>query len=152
MTGVTLKDEIVKSISHILEAIFFELIDVSFRFEHGKRFVTIYIDKDDGVNVEDCSSLSDLIGEVLDVEDIIPYSYILEISSPGLDRLLITKRDFERGLHKRVKVKFKDGERNKKIIGEITLVKDEDVQFETPQGKLTILFTNIIEAKYKIEI
>jgi ribosome maturation factor RimP len=72
----------------------------------NNRVLRIFIDKyPEGVTHSDCEFISDYVGTVVDVEDIIPGgSYTLEVSSPGIDRKLTTPRDFERHLNKKIKV------------------------------------------------
>ena len=95
MDGIGMKDKIADIISHILEAHSVELVDVEIKNRKGKKLVTIYINKTGGVTVQVCAELSDIIGEIFDAEDLFPYSYVLEVSSPGLDRPLIEKSDFD---------------------------------------------------------
>ena len=82
---------------------------------HKNATLRIYIDKPGGVNHEDCATVSDQVGLILDVEDLISYQYILEVSSPGLDRGLYKPGDYERfaGLpaHIRLTAPF-NGQRN----------------------------------------
>ena len=73
-----------------------EVVDVEWKI--GKqRFLRVYIDKPEGVSHSDCQAVSEQLGVLLDVEDLVPGSrYILEVSSPGLDRKLTKATDFER--------------------------------------------------------
>jgi len=73
-----------------------EVVDVEWKI--GKqRFLRVYIDKPEGVSHSDCQAVSEQLGVLLDVEDLVPGSrYILEVSSPGLDRKLTKAADFER--------------------------------------------------------
>ena len=73
-----------------------EIVDVEWKI--GKqRFLRVYIDKPEGVSHSDCQAVSEQLGVLLDVEDLVPGSrYILEVSSPGLDRKLTRAADFER--------------------------------------------------------
>src|SRR5690242_2730021 len=81
-----------------------ELWDVEFRGGGKARMLRIYIDKPEGVTHEDCANLSREVGTILDVEDAIPGSYTLEVSSPGLDRKLFRPADYERFTGSRVKL------------------------------------------------
>jgi ribosome maturation factor RimP len=80
----------------ILEAQGFELVELRVQQRQGRWLVRIYTDGEDGISLEDCRRLSLEIGRVLDIEDVIPAPYVLEVSSPGLDRPLRTARDFRR--------------------------------------------------------
>lgn len=82
-----------------------EIVEVELRGGGKARMLRIFIDKPGGVTHEDCASLSREVGTILDVEDVIPgASYLLEVSSPGLDRKLIRPADYERFTGSRVKL------------------------------------------------
>ena len=80
-----------------------ELVDVEYVRERD-WYLRVYIDKQGGIDIEDCEQLSGRLEEILDREDFIADAYILEVSSPGLDRVLRKARDFEREHGKRVDV------------------------------------------------
>jgi ribosome maturation factor RimP len=98
-----------------LAALGFELADLD--AQAGRRgLLRIYIDRTTGgVTLDDCQRVSEQLGAFLDVEDPLPGSYVLEVSSPGLDRRLRTLAHFERFTGERVKLELKDpreGRRN----------------------------------------
>ena len=80
-----------------------ELVDVEYVRERD-WYLRVYIDKSGGIDIEDCRLLSERLEEILDREDFISDGYILEVSSPGLDRVLRKARDFERERGKEVDV------------------------------------------------
>ena len=73
-----------------------ELVDVEFVKEGPNWYLRIYIDKEDGIDLEDCQKISHLISDLLDKEDPIEQAYFLEISSPGIDRPLKKEKDFRK--------------------------------------------------------
>jgi len=81
-----------------------EVVEVELRGGGKARMLRIVIDKPAGVTHEDCANLSREVGTILDVEDAVPGSYTLEVSSPGLDRKLIRPADYERFTGSRVKL------------------------------------------------
>jgi ribosome maturation factor RimP len=82
-----------------------DVVDVEFRGGGKARLLRVYIDKPGGVTHEDCANVSNEVGTILDVEDAVPGgSYILEVSSPGLDRKLVRPADYERFTGSVVKV------------------------------------------------
>src|SRR5438094_10439812 len=82
-----------------------EVVDVELRGGGKARMLRIFIDKPAGVTHEDCANLSREVSTILDVEDVIPgNSYVLEVSSPGLDRKLSRAADFQRFTGSRVKL------------------------------------------------
>lgn len=112
-----------------------ELVDIGFVSEHGRKILRLFIDKPGGVTLDDCSSVSREFGTILDVQDVMPSArYVLEVSSPGLDRPLIKEKDFIRFAGKRARIRTKapiDGRRNfqaviKGVEGGCVLIEDFD--------------------------
>ena len=96
-----------------------ELVDVEYVKEKD-WYLRVFIDKPEGIGIEDCQALSEKLEEKLDTEDVMPEPYILEVSSPGLDRVLKKPRDFERERGKDVDVSLYeplDGE--KLLVGKL---------------------------------
>ena len=85
-----------------------EVVDVEFRGGGKSRMLRITIDKPAGVTHEDCANLSREVSTILDVEDAIPGSYLLEVSSPGLDRNLSRPAEFERFIGNLIKVTVRE--------------------------------------------
>ncbi len=83
-----------------------DLFDVEFVKEGSEKYLRAYIDKDGGVTIDDCETVSRFLSDVLDREDFIPEAYILEVSSPGLGRQLKKDRHLEKSLGKAVDVKL----------------------------------------------
>lgn len=73
-----------------------ELVDVEYVKEGTHWYLRIYIDKDGGVDIDDCSAVSHKVSEVLDRENLIPQAYMLEVSSPGIERPLRKKEDYDK--------------------------------------------------------
>lgn len=132
----------------------FSLVDIAYKWEHGRWVLRIYIDKDGGVTVEDCAQVSRELGQMLDIEDIIPTSYSLEVSSPGLDRPLKQEEDFVKYAGRRVKIKTKDyvlGRRNFK--GELLGCEEGKVLVKVEGGEVfSIPHSLIIKANLEIEL
>lgn len=107
----------------------YELVDVEYVKEHKDYYLRIYIYSDDGVGLDDCQKMSQIIGEKLDKEDLIPNAYYLEISSPGLDRPLKNDRDLERNLNKDVEIKLYKSIDNKKLYeGELQSYDEKEIK------------------------
>ncbi len=93
----------------------FELVDVEYVKEAGTRYLRAYVDKEGGITIDDCELVSRAFGQLLDAEDFIEESYVLEVSSPGLGRPLKKEKDFVRSIGKDVEVKlFKPLSKEKK--------------------------------------
>ena len=92
-----------------------ELVDVEYVKEHD-WYLRVFIDKEGGIDIEDCQNLSERLEKLLDERDTVPESYILEVSSPGLDRVLKKPRDFEREHGKTVDVTLYEPLDGQKLI------------------------------------
>ena len=89
----------------IVESKGFELVDVEYVKEAGTSYLRGYIAKPGGITVNDCEDVSRAFSDILDEQDFIEDSYIMEISSPGLDRPLKKEKDFKRSLGKLVEIR-----------------------------------------------
>ncbi|GLY10451.1 ribosome maturation factor RimP [Bacillus badius] len=95
-------EQLVKPITEELDL---ELVDIEYVKEGKNWFLRVYIDKEAGVDIEECGMVSERLSEKLDETDPIPYNYFLEVSSPGAERPLKKMKDYERAVGKRVHVK-----------------------------------------------
>ncbi|MBN1612892.1 MAG: ribosome maturation factor RimP [Deltaproteobacteria bacterium] len=98
------EDQIRKLIEPVVEAEGMELVHLDCLRMKTRWLVRIYLDKEGGITIEDCSEMSHLIGDILDVNDIPRGPYTLEVSSPGLDRPLSRDKDFLKYRGHRVKI------------------------------------------------
>lgn len=89
-----------------VRALGFELVDVELKGGRQHQMLRVYIDSPQGITVDDCAQVSRQLSAVLDVEDPFPGAYTLEVSSPGLDRPLVTPADFRRFQGEMIKVKL----------------------------------------------
>jgi ribosome maturation factor RimP len=138
----------------LLDAEGLSLVDIEYTREQGGWILKVFIDKEGGVTLDDCARVSREFGQLLDVEDIIPTSYRLEVSSPGLDRPLKKEEDFVKYSGRRVRIKTTEpvsGRRNFKgaligcTDGQITVkVEGSDV--------FTIPLSSVLKANLEIEL
>lgn len=102
----------------IVEKYGFELVDVEYVKEGSNWYLRCYIDKEGGIFVNDCELVHRELGDLLDEEDFVEGSYILEVSSPGLGRPLKKEKDFARSIGKDVEVRtFRKMDGSKEFIG-----------------------------------
>jgi len=117
-----------KLVMPIIEKNNYEIVDVEYKKEGSSWYLRVYIDKDGGVSLDDCQIVSEYLSEKLDELDPIPTSYILEVSSPGLDRPLKTPRDFKKHFGIEVEVSlYSPVDKKKKFEGELVDFKDEKI-------------------------
>src|SRR5438876_11437099 len=83
-------------IQQVVESQGYELVETEFKGTGKSSLLRVFIDQPAGISHHDCELISEQVGTVLDVEDLIPFSYTLEVSSPGLDRKLVKESDYTR--------------------------------------------------------
>lgn len=128
----------------ILDVHGFELWDVEYVKEGANYYLRVYVDKEGGITIDDCVTVSRALEEKLDEEDFIQEAYILEVSSPGLGRPLKRERDFEKSVGAEVDVKlYKARENGKEFSGILKAYDDKQVILETEDGDMEILRTEI---------
>jgi ribosome maturation factor RimP len=137
------KDSLIGLLEPAVAAMGFELADLDANF--GRRgLLRLYIDRPEGVTVDDCQRVSEQVGALLDVEDPLPGSYVLEVSSPGFDRRLRTLAHFERFAGETVKVELKDAfEGRRRFTGRLAGVRGSEVLLEV-EGRVWQLPLNDI--------
>jgi ribosome maturation factor RimP len=132
----SLETRIAELAEQLATSIQMEVILVEIKGDGNSSVVRVYIDKPEGVSLEDCERFSKRFSVSLDVENLIPFSYTLEISSPGLNRPLVKESDFRRFCGKEVKVRIRqplEGQRNFK--GKIVGVTEGRLEIEVIPGK-----------------
>ena len=116
----------------IVEAHQFELFDVEYVKEGGNRYLRAYIDKPGGIAIDDCEVVSRALSDLLDKEDYIAESYILEVSSPGLGRPLKKEKDFARSMGKDVEIRlYRPRNHEREFEGALTAYDDTSVTIRT---------------------
>lgn len=115
----------------IVEQYGVEIYDVEYVKEGKDYYLRVYIDKPEGVNIQDCENVSRALSDVLDAEDFIPDAYILEVSSPGLGRVLKKDRHMEKSLGAQVELKaYKPIDGQKEFSGILKAFDDRTVTIE----------------------
>jgi ribosome maturation factor RimP len=104
-----------------------ELVEVEFQREPRGWTLRLYIDKDGGVDVNDCMAVSREVGDLLDVKDPIEHPYHLEVSSPGLNRPIRMQKDFERFSGRRVKISLSEPLEGRRVFQGVLLGLDGQV-------------------------
>ncbi len=90
----------------ILEDMGIELVDIEYVHHQGRWVLRLFIDKQGGVTVDDCAHVSGELGDLIDVKSFIDHSYVLEVSSPGVDRPIKREKDMVVSVGKKIKVKM----------------------------------------------
>ncbi|MDN6161363.1 MAG: ribosome maturation factor RimP [Atopostipes sp.] len=153
---------IVEVVSEIAEPIAkengFQIVDIEYLKEGKNWFLRIYIDKHGGVDLNDCARFNQLISEELDSidPDPIPYAYYLEVSSPGAERPLKTKEDFETALGRYINITLYDPVEGKNIYeGTLSEITEDKilmvVKEKTKEKEVEIQRDNISKARLAVE-
>jgi ribosome maturation factor RimP len=153
---VNLTEKLKEKLLPLIEEENLELVDLEYSPGGPKSLLRIYVDKPAGVTIDDCANLSRKISDFLDMEDLIPYRYNLEVSSPGLDRPLIKKEDFIRKIGEKIRVFLKEPVEGKvELAGEIKNFQEETLYLstkpeETEPGEnkeIAVPFSQVLKAK-----
>ena len=121
----------------VVEALGFRYVDTEYAKQGQDWLLTVYIDKDGGVLIDDCETVSRALETILDEKDLIADSYILCVSSPGLDRPLKSERDFARCMGKKIDIKlYKPFEGRKEYTGVLTAYTPASVTIETDENEI----------------
>ena len=117
---------------------------------HANQTLRIYIDNKDGISVEDCEKVSKHVSKVLDTENDFSEKYMLEISSPGLDRKFFYKEQYQEFINESIRVTFFDNDNKKTIKGNLKEVHDISIKLEIKEEIHEIPFSSIIQANLLI--
>ncbi len=133
-----------------------EIVEVELKGSGRNQLLRVFIDKADGVTHADCEMVSRKVGDLLDSENTLPDAYVLEVSSPGVERKLKKPRDFERFQGQKVRVVVREPEgndrKNRLIEGVLAGTAETSVLVETAAGeRIQIPFDTIDRANLKFE-
>ena len=143
---MTTVQEIENWVKPVLAKNHFELIETQYRKEAGKWVVRIFIDKLTGISHHDCELISEQVGTVLDVEELISPSYTLEVSSPGLDRKLVKESDYTRFDGKLARIQTRIPLNQQKVFrGRLQGLHNGKVRLELPKGDLLEIPLDVIQ-------
>jgi ribosome maturation factor RimP len=152
----TMPKEIVDRVSVIADPILsnegMELVEIEYRRESKGWVLRLYIDKEGGVTLDDCTRISQEVGRSLDVEDFISTPYTLEVSSPGLARPLKKEKDFMKYRNHMIKVKTIDPiENRRQFKGKLLGITENRIEIAMDGGVFQILLSNVAKANLEID-
>ncbi len=143
-----IEEKVEKLLKPKIEAIGYELYDVEYAKEGKNYFLRIYIDKKDGIDLKDCEKVNDLINPILDEANYIKEGYFLEVSSPGIERILRKEKHLKDNLENEVLVKLfkKDEKNNKEYQGILKDFNEEYIELQC-EDEVKIDRKNIAQIK-----
>ena len=140
------RNRIRQLVAEAVEGQGYELVELELKGSGNNSVLRIYIDKPGGVSHSDCGLVSEQVGTVLDVEDVIPYKYTLEISSPGLDRKLVRESDYTRFEGKQAKIQTRIPLQHQKVFkGRLRGLRDGSVLLELQSGSVLEIPLDVIQ-------
>jgi len=146
-------DQIRRLIHEIIESQGCELVDVELKGAGKSSVLRVFIDRPAGISHRDCELVSEQVGTVLDVEDLIAFSYTLEVSSPGLDRKLVKESDYTRFEGKLARIQTRIPLNQQKVFrGRLQGLSGGKVRLELQNGNLLDIPLDVIrEARLEID-
>jgi ribosome maturation factor RimP len=139
-----LQKRLVAMVEPVLAGLGYELVDLQLALARAGAQLRLFIDRDAGVGIDDCERVSHAVSALLDANDPIPVAYSLEVSSPGLDRVLRTPAHYARHTGQRVHVELvapRDGRR--RFTGLLTNVGSAGIELEVDGSGVLLKFTEI---------
>lgn len=148
MAGENIESKVQNLLEPIIQNLGYELYDVLYIKEGKDYYLRIVIDKESGIDINDCEKVNDAINDILDEADYIKDQYFLEVSSPGVERLLRKEKHFEKQIGNKISVKlFKAIENQKEIVGILKSYNQDELIIEQENKEMRIEVKNIAIAK-----
>lgn len=152
MNKKAIEESVQKMVEEIIKETDIELIDIEYVKEGPFKYLRVYLDKPEGITVDDTADVSRALNKKLDEKDLIKEQYFLEVSSPGIERPFKTDADFEKNIGQNVEAKFFKPVNGKKSVSGILLEKNKDsVVIENNEETITINLNDISKINKVLE-
>ena len=152
MTKTSITESIIQIIEPVIQEESLELVDVEYKKIGPAWTLRVYIDKDQGITVSDCQKISRQIEDMIEIDELIPNPFVMEVSSPGLDRPLKKEKDFLRYRDKAIGIKtFSPIENRRNFKGIIHDCKDQILYLKEEGASIKIPLDKIAKARLIIE-
>ena len=143
-----LRDQLIELLEPVVSRLGYELWELEYGARPGGGLLRLYIDSPDGISVDDCERVSRAVSEELDAADPISTEYTLEVSSPGLDRVLRTQQHFERFAGEQVKLEMTQAVNGRKrFAGRLTDVSSGEITLEVDGAAVQLPIAGIHKAR-----
>lgn len=140
----SIEEKVESLIAKQVEELGYELYDVQYAKEGKDYFLRVFIDKEEGIDLNDCETVSNAINPLLDEKDLIKEMYFLEVSSSGVERIIRKEKHFAKAQGKEVEVKlFKPLEKQKQYIGVLEKWDEDNIYLQIEDKQITIERKNI---------
>ena len=158
LSGHSLEQQIERVAEPLARALEVDLVEIRCLGKGAGSYIRITIDKPGGVGIQDCEGLHQSLSRALDALGPLPHSHRLEVSSPGLDRPLKHRRDYQRVLDKLVRIQFfNDAKQKTSIVGHLHALSDDGVEIlplspkKRQQPSVSIAWQEIVKARLEVE-
>lgn len=144
-----IEEKVEKLLQPIIEKEGYELYDVEYAKEGKNYFLRIFIDHQKGIDLNDCEKVNDAITDILDQENYIKEQYFLEVSSPGIERLLRKDKHLEQNIGKQINVKLfkKDENGQKEYLGQLKGFDEQHITIEYEEKEVKIERKNVAQIR-----
>lgn len=144
-----IEEKVENLLEPIIQNIGYELYDVQYAKEGKNYFLRIIIDSPKGIDLNDCEKVNNAITDILDEENYIKEQYFLEVSSPGIERVLTKEKHLKDNIGNKVNIKLfkKDENKKKEYIGILKEVKEETLMIENEEKEIELERKNIAQIK-----
>ncbi len=153
-----LESQVHRIAESIAKALRLEIVEVECHGKGAKTIVRVIVEKEGGVGIQDCEQFHHSLGRALDATDPVPHAYRLEVSSPGLDRPLKQRKDYDQAVGRNIRVKVRDPIQGKgTFVGQLAEVDDRGITLQVPVRKsrthrrVALEWETIAQAKREIE-
>ena len=145
----SIEEKVEALVKEKIENIGYELYDVEYAKEGKNYFLRIFIDKPEGIDIEDCEKVNNEINDILDTADYIKEQYFLEVSSPGIERVLRKEKHLKQNIGKEIIIKLfkKDEKGNKEYVGKLETYDENFIKIIQEDKEINIERKNISQIK-----
>ena len=145
----SIEEKVEKLVKSIIENLGYELYDVEYAKEGKNYYLRIFIDNEKGIDLNDCEKVNDSITDILDEENYIKEQYFLEVSSPGIERVLRKEEHLKKSIGEEINIKLfkKDEKGNKEYLGRLKDFNQNEIIIEQEEKEIKIERKNIAQIK-----
>ena len=145
----SIEEKVEKLVKPIIENLGYELYDVEYAKEGKNYYLRIFIDNEKGIDLNDCENVNDSITDILDEENYIKEQYFLEVSSPGIERVLRKEEHLKKSIGEEINIKLfkKDEKGNKEYLGRLKDFNQNEIIIEQEDKEIKIERKNIAQIK-----
>ena len=145
----SIEEKVEKLVKPIIENLGYELYDVEYAKEGKNYYLRIFIDNEKGIDLNDCEKVNDSITDILDEGNYIKEQYFLEVSSPGIERVLRREEHSKKSIGEEINIKLfkKDEKGNKEYLGRLKDFDQNEIIIEQEEKKIKIERKNIAQIK-----